>query len=76
MRGSFVLALLLLGTVWPLFLYLGLLLLAFDIGLGIKKRQNINYRLMSHYVVPFFVVYGFVSGVRERELYQNSVEEL
>lgn len=62
---SIVIYLILLMSVISLnFLYLAFCLICLDIVFGIKKKQNIKHRLLSHYIFPFYMFYGFVFDLK------------
>ncbi len=61
-KGLTVDALLVAGIFLPLLLIPAIALLSLDILIGIKRKQDIKYRLFSHYIVPLYVVYGFIAG--------------
>jgi hypothetical protein len=44
-------------------------ILLMDILLGFKKKQSIALRLLSHYLVPFYFIYGllFDSDLQENQ---------
>ena len=65
LKGLSVISVFIGAFAWPWLVYPGLALVSLDIAAGLRKRRDIRYRLVAHYVVPLFVVYGFIFGIKD-----------
>ena len=73
LKGLFVLLLFATSFFYPALAIVATLLLLLDIAAGLKKRQNITFRLISHYQIPLLVIYGFIKGIDTSKKFKNKV---
>lgn len=63
LKGLTVSSMFILSPLLPLLLIPASGLLALDTLIGLRRKQDIKYRLFSHYIVPFYVIYGYFFGL-------------
>lgn len=76
LKGLFILLLLISALFYPPLVFAASALFILDIAVGLKKRQNLVFRLISHYQIPLLVTYGFIKGIDTNKVYDYQIVQI